>query len=191
MIFSKCTQFRSSQITSNLGQTVAIMGGYGSGRRQNRTKNTCIEECAILSTKVFSGQLGEHPSRGTVRWGDSSDAPATSANYSLLPVAVGKMVLALSYVVEVDGRVKFISDTFQLQATEPPFGGQRWWFCCPKCGRAVAKVFLPPGGMHFRCRSCQGLTYRSCQQSHTMRGFFNKLVRLGVFPICAETPGQS
>ena len=166
------------------------MGGYGSGRRQNRTKNTCVEECTILSTKAFSGQLGERSSRGTLRWGDSSDAPE-SANYSLVPVTVGTMVLELSRVVEVDGRVKLISDTFHLQATEPHFGGQRWWFCCPKCGRAVAKVFLPPGGMYFRCRPCLGLTYRSCQRSHTMSGLFDKLVRLGVFPICAETPGQS
>ncbi len=60
----------------------------------------------------------------------------------------------------------------RLQATATQFGGERWWFTCPltvngiACNRRVAKVHLPPGARYFGCRTCHGLTYRSCQEAH-------------------------
>ena len=59
-----------------------------------------------------------------------------------------------------------------LVHTPPYFGGLRWWFACPmpaesgRCGRRVAKLFLPPGGRQFGCRHCHGLVYTSSQQAH-------------------------
>jgi hypothetical protein len=59
-----------------------------------------------------------------------------------------------------------------LEATQPRFGGLRWWFLCPlapagrSCGRRVGKLFLPPHQRYFGCRHCHDLTHRSCQESH-------------------------
>lgn len=53
-----------------------------------------------------------------------------------------------------------------LEFTYCKFGNRRAWFMCPKCGRRVAKVYLPAtiyeGGKRvreFRCRFCYDLTY--------------------------------
>lgn len=53
---------------------------------------------------------------------------------------------------------------FSLTRTPTSFGGERTWFSCPRCGRRVGKLYLPPGHPHFWCRHCHGLSYGSRQQ---------------------------
>jgi hypothetical protein len=48
-----------------------------------------------------------------------------------------------------------------LQVTRPNFGGRRWWFTCPRCGRRAQKLYLPPGRGDFACRHCHRLSYDS------------------------------
>jgi hypothetical protein len=70
-----------------------------------------------------------------------------------------------------------------LTTTRPRFGGLRWWFVCPlvkndvPCGRRVGKLYLPPGGRYFGCRTCYDLTYTSCQESHKYDGLFRLMPR--------------
>jgi len=54
----------------------------------------------------------------------------------------------------------------RLESSRPPFGGLRWWWRCPvvACGKRVQKLYLPPGGGVFACRSCHRLTYTSVQE---------------------------
>ncbi len=61
-----------------------------------------------------------------------------------------------------------VASVVRLDATRPHFGGLRRWFACPLCGRRVGKLYLPPGETYVACRVCFGLTYRSCQESHTV-----------------------
>jgi hypothetical protein len=49
---------------------------------------------------------------------------------------------------------------------------QQWFLCA--CGRRVAKLYLPPAKVDFRCRHCHNLTYRSAQ-THDAR--FSRLVQ--------------
>lgn len=52
--------------------------------------------------------------------------------------------------------------------------GYRYWFLCPlirndaPCGKRVAKLYLPPSGRYFGCRTCYDLTYK-CQKEHDKR----------------------
>ena len=68
-----------------------------------------------------------------------------------------------------------------LVATQPAYGGRRWWFVCPlgrKNGdppRRVAKLYLPPGGRYFGSREAYGLTYTSCQESGKFTGLYRRL----------------
>ena len=68
-----------------------------------------------------------------------------------------------------------------LVATQPAYGGRRWWFVCPlvrKDGgppRRVAKLYLPPGGRYFGSREAYGLTYTSCQESGKFSGLCHRL----------------
>lgn len=46
------------------------------------------------------------------------------------------------------------------ESTTPRYGGQRYWWHCPRCGRRCAHLY---GGHPFLCRQCHGLTYASAQ----------------------------
>jgi hypothetical protein len=83
--------------------------------------------------------------------------------------------IRLTYTWQPGPPDRSVSCTVPLVTTQPAFGGPRWWFLCPflrrgrPCGRRVAKLFIPPGGQHLGCRTCQNLTYRSCQENYQTR----------------------
>jgi hypothetical protein len=52
-----------------------------------------------------------------------------------------------------------------LITTPCNFGGVRYWFACPMCGRRVGGLYLAPGDRHFICRHCNNLTYHSRNRS--------------------------
>lgn len=59
-----------------------------------------------------------------------------------------------------------------LQTTPQPFGGVRWWFCCPRTGRRSVRLFLPRGGIRFLSRHAYGLGYatqRECPVDRAWR----------------------
>lgn len=45
--------------------------------------------------------------------------------------------------------------------TAQPFGGVRWWWLCPVCGRRVADLYIAERAA---CRHCHRLTYGSIQE---------------------------
>ena len=68
----------------------------------------------------------------------------------------------------------------QLVRTKPNFGGTRWWFLCPQCGRRVLLLHQPSNAKDFFCRHCHELTYESAQlsgtkESRSLKDFANKL----------------
>jgi hypothetical protein len=63
----------------------------------------------------------------------------------------------------------------RLEATRPNFGGVRWWFSCPQCGKRCKKLYLPAGQWEIACRLCHRLTYTSTQTAGTLSG--DKLVQ--------------
>lgn len=52
----------------------------------------------------------------------------------------------------------------QLRAALVRGAGNRLYIRCPKCGRSVRRLFLPPGETAFACRLCHQLTHSSTQQ---------------------------
>ena len=54
----------------------------------------------------------------------------------------------------------------QITTTRPNYGGERYWFVCPRCGRIVASLY---GDKYFLCRHCQNLTYKTQQIGFTSR----------------------
>lgn len=82
----------------------------------------------------------------------------------------GAKVASLMYMVlPAERAVRLIYD-YQKQPVEPylvhfttstpPYGGQRYWWLCPVCGRRCADLF---SGRTFACRKCYDLTYESAQ----------------------------
>lgn len=59
------------------------------------------------------------------------------------------------------------TDEIRLTPTRPHFGGVRWWFRCPGCGRRCGKLYVPRVGDGPGCRRCHGLAYRqSVEHDH-------------------------
>ena len=59
------------------------------------------------------------------------------------------------------------SEAIRLQVpiviTKPHFGGERFWFKCPNCGKKVTSLYIRK--RYFYCRECNNLIYRSQQYS--------------------------
>jgi hypothetical protein len=65
---------------------------------------------------------------------------------------------------------------FPLEAAACRFGGFRWWWVCPDCGRRRASLYR--AGRRFGCRACLDLAYRSQQESRGDDRLFRKLAAL-------------
>jgi len=59
----------------------------------------------------------------------------------------------------------------RIDKTPCHYGGVRYWFLCPKCGKRVAILYC---AKYFVCRHCLNLTYRSCQEHDKRFSFFRK-----------------
>jgi len=158
------------------------MGGRNSGRWHDHEKARTTEACIALDTTAFRRNFASNYSTGTLTWETTTGETLFHADYCINWTGTGEPTVHLDYVGDKEGAVAVISEQFALSATKPTFGGQRWWLLCPKCGGRVRKVYLPKMGDSFSCRRCHGLSYRSCQQSGTLAGAFEKFRRQGAFP---------
>jgi hypothetical protein len=53
-----------------------------------------------------------------------------------------------------------------LATTSPRYGGVRWWYVCPECGKRKTALYL--SGTALQCRQCAGIHYAS-QSSPTSK----------------------
>jgi hypothetical protein len=138
----------------------------GSGRWQLHTKATTVEDCRELDLGKRARDGAFVPWHvGSLRWLRGEEATA-SIDYTVRPVE-SDLLLVLSYTFTATGQV--VEEPVPLVNTPMRFGGVRWWGRCPlvvdgrACGRRVRKLYLPPGGRYFGCRTCYRLTYASAQ----------------------------
>src|SRR5262245_16929707 len=123
-------------------------------------KKMTVESCVALDTSILDLRPGVSTS-GVLSWGDSS------MGYIINTMNPSRSWIDLSYTVAATGEA--IECRNQLVTTRLPSGGVRWWFICPlvtndrACEARVKKLYLPPGGRYFGCRTCYDLTYSSCQ----------------------------
>jgi hypothetical protein len=61
--------------------------------------------------------------------------------------------------------------TVYLSWYSPGFGGRRYFFLCPHCGRRMRTLHFREGKI--ACRICHDLTYESCNKSH----YFDRLYK--------------
>ena len=134
------------------------MGGFRSGRRYHRKKKTIVENCftfdivtlreniAVLQTGRYTG-IGLHGS-GAV-------------TYDIMQNGQNGLVLYLRYRVSWTPSPMVLSERCLLTSTTPRYGGQRWWFVCPSCGRRCRCLYVPPSELSLGCRVCLELSYRS------------------------------
>jgi hypothetical protein len=122
-------------------------------------KNT-VEQSLVLDVLDFArkGNLVEGAS-GTRRW-VRGDQDAGGIGWQ---VAGGAVYLRYTKAT-AQGVVVDYSYRVPLAHTPAPYGGERVWFLCPRCGKRVLKLYLPPRQTHFLCRGCHGLSYAKRQK---------------------------
>lgn len=103
------------------------------------------------------------------QWRDAAGEETASIGYMLID---GGRAIRFMYTVtnKASDETETLDYCVEIATTRCNFGGVRRWFVCPAvkdgipCGRRVGKLYLPPGGKYFGCRTCYNLTYRSCQE---------------------------
>jgi len=123
------------------------MGGLGSG--YFRAKKRTVDRCLVLDVNVLARQ----GRAGQLNWRDQR---------------TGERLLAMRY--RADGRRVMLacvewSEAIGLTTTRLVSGGLRWWFECPRCGRRMGRLYVPPGERVFACRLCHNLTYLASQRT--------------------------
>jgi len=137
------------------------MGGYGSGQWRWRSAKTCVEDTHKLHLREFRKYLRAGGSwTGSIRW-TRGGKPNGNIGY----VTIAPDTVRLIYTVN-QGKPDAHDYDYPVRTTttQTAFGGTRLWWLCPRCGRRCDTLYLRS---LFLCRHCQGLTYRSCQESHS------------------------
>ena len=153
------------------------MGGYGSGRWERPTRKTTVEECTQLNVSDFAKHgLLKIGSKGELRWPPHNPVDhVASIRFHVAVNQEGDPVFLINYHWSNCEQSESIETSIKLDMTRPRFGGLCWWFLCPlsfdgkPCSRRVAKLYLPPEGRHFGCRTCHDLTYQSAQRAHWLK----------------------
>lgn len=156
------------------------MGGWGSGRwplgyRKKRT----VEESWPLSVATLADGISHGPPYvGSVKWTQGGQ-DCGNIGYRILDGGGGGIVAQLAYSITQGGAKTDFDYSVPITWARAGFGPERPFFLCPRCGRRVAKLYMPPAGGRFLCRTCHGLTYQSCQDSHKWDSLFK---RAGIDP---------
>ena len=121
-------------------------------------KATAEESCDITIFQLKKwGMLAESKDRA-VEWKCRNKTTARVLVASEMMVDEPHVVLLLSHVYGNDTDNRQI---VPLTTTACNFGGERYWFQCPRCRRRVGALYIPPRKTEFACRHCNNLTYHS------------------------------
>ena len=130
------------------------------GRYYYHKKATVEESCDLsISWLNKSGMLTGRRSTVTT-WTSSRSGKETSI--FLTADVTGDPHVQLGYTVsDSTGHTQQYDYQVSLLTSPCNFGGIRYWFACPRCLAKVSTIYLAPGDVHFKCRHCNNLTYRS------------------------------
>ena len=137
------------------------MGGFGSGRQGGRpTIESALRLNIDALTRARVLQTGAHVG-GKMKFQFYGDE--LQIQFEALARDPLNSWIRLQYVISDywTGEQHEIDDKIYLAASRPRFGGQRWWFVCPRENRRVRKLYLPLGGHRFRSRHAYRLVYKS------------------------------
>ena len=123
-------------------------------------KPTADESCdlSIYSLKKWGMLSGN--AYMPVTW--TSSMSGKKSTIGLTVNMIGDPYVKLVYsIADRDGNKTDYNCEVSLVTTPCNFGGIRYWFGCPYCGRRVGVIYLVPGDTYFRCRHCNNLSYQS------------------------------
>ncbi len=153
------------------------MGGWNSGRRSGQP--TVEDGLTIdLAQMLRRGWIKDGAAgTGSLSWSSNGEHVAKIGHrYDLADPDNANLILTFTRTPR-GGLPQNVEQQIHLTSTRPTYGGRRWWMHCPRTGRRVAKLHLPPGGDRFASRLAWRLPYRSQRSAHRDRPF-DRLFRL-------------
>jgi hypothetical protein len=126
-------------------------------------KATADESCKLKISKLRKDGMLSGQATGKISWTSSMAGKITTV-LLLVDVTDEPFAMLMYTLTDRDGNKTDYDYEVSLITTPCNFGGVRYWFGCPSCGRRVAVLYLAPGDVYFRCRNCNNLSYwsRNC-----------------------------
>lgn len=124
----------------------------GSGRPAYKIKG---EQLQRIDVRIWARQ-GMLNGPGWFSWGWNRGGEPTGR----IGVQVASdTALTLQYTATIQANKMEVNERVDIALSPCNFGGLRKWFCCTRCARRVAVLYLRAG--RFACRHCQRLAYSS------------------------------
>ncbi len=157
------------------------MGGLGSGRKR---QHTCIDDCLVLDTawlrkrkilgqplEIFSIEWKHWTETNFIKRKEHCNKVSAYYRHSEHPTLRLYYQTVMSFE---DGRASqeySHEETIKLESTPCNYGGCRWWFIAPCCGRRVRVLYINQKmgdiqRMTPQCRNCLELHYASQMASY-------------------------
>ena len=125
------------------------------------SKATADESCRLkMSYLRKRGMLTGEESLEKIVWTSSMTGKETTIILGVY-LTDNPVAILMYSVTDREGNKTDYDDKVNLVTTPCYFGGVRYWFGCPSCGRRVGVLYLAPGDVYFRCRHCNNLSYHS------------------------------
>ncbi len=142
------------------------MGGYGSGRYYRRGYvKTKVEDCHKVDANDFARwkffKTGMRWS--STRWTRGGRETGSCGVHT--KIGDNQAVCVFQY----NGREVAVN----LSPYVPGFGGRRYFFLCPVCGRRVRTLHFK--NAEIACRTCHDLTYESCNEFHYFDSLYKRM----------------
>ena len=137
------------------------MGGLNSSRwREDYQRKLTVEECLCLDINLLVKD-------GFIEIGRCDSGILVWTN-QILKTELAKCAIEVNSVDPADSEInidyqigtgKHINEDIFSIGTVPNYGGIRWWFECPGCGRKAVKLYMGHKP-YFRCRKCLKKAFR-------------------------------
>jgi hypothetical protein len=143
------------------------MGGYGSGKKYWRRVKEKVEDCRSIDANNFSrwGFFKEGIRFSTLRWTRCERQTGACSIYVTINGHNDSIIFSYTY----DGK-PHRGVEIRLTSYAPGFGGRRYFFVCPHCGRRMRTLHFKYG--EIACRICHNLTYESCVENNRFNSLY-------------------
>ena len=138
------------------------------GRIYFNAKSTVETELQLNIFKLNQRNLLRNGSQGALRW--TRSISKTESNVGFVVEMGDTPNIQLLYTTTKSNGETIDSDyLIWLTTSSCNYGGKRFWFCCPFCGRRVGTLYLTGRYDKFICRGCSNLSYQSRNESRSYR----------------------
>ena len=154
------------------------MGGRGSGRQMFWSDITKLNDGLRLDiNKLVRDKLitAERWNLGTLKWTSTrTGEDRGNIGYEINTRNPSDMWLRVYYTSTIRGEKHSMDYNIRLTATQPHYGGKRFWFICPLTGNRTPVLYSPPGSKWFASRYAYNLKYQSQSEGPLDRAISRK-----------------